>query len=71
MTRRPSVARALAQLERHGSGTPNDVVPPWNPAALGISMAELARGAEAGLRLITEAMRAARNGSVERQAQIR
>lgn len=27
MTRHPSVGRALAQLERHGSGTPNDVPP--------------------------------------------
>lgn len=27
MTRYPSVPRALAQLDRHGSGTPNDVPP--------------------------------------------
>jgi hypothetical protein len=35
VTRRPDLARACHQLERHGSGTPNDVVPepqPWTLA---------------------------------------
>lgn len=27
MTRRPDLTRACHQLERHGSGTPNDAVP--------------------------------------------
>lgn len=51
MTRRPNVARACHQLERHGSGTPNDVAQPltWAEnlanfkAATSITMAEAGR----------------------------
>jgi hypothetical protein len=52
VTRRPDLARACHQLERHGSGTPNDVAPEqptWNEylasfkAATSITMAEACR----------------------------
>jgi hypothetical protein len=54
MTRRPDLARACHQLERHGSGTPNDVPPVWDPAGLGVTVAQALRGVEAGMKLLAE-----------------
>lgn len=46
MTRRPDLARACHQLERHGSGTPNDVVAePTTP--IGIFLAGFAEASRA------------------------
>lgn len=45
MTRRPNLARACHQLERHGSGTPNDAVP--EPTPIGVFLAGLAESTRA------------------------
>jgi hypothetical protein len=68
MTRRPDLARACHQLERHGSGTPNDV-PPEPPtwaenlasfkAATSITMAQ----ATENIRLWQDAWRGGREAS--------
>lgn len=63
MTRRPNLARACHQLERHGSGTPNDpppVQPTWmqNLAAVRDAMPTLAEQYE-NIRLWQEAWRKA------------
>ncbi len=59
MTRRPDLARAVSQLDRHRSGNPNN--PPLPPltwgdsmvaagAAVGATVAQALRDAEAGMR---------------------
>ena len=55
MTRRPSVVRACHQLERHGSGTPNDVAPEpvtWNEYMASFKAASSITIAEAGRNIV-------------------
>lgn len=69
MTRRLDPGRALAQLDRHRSGNPNDPPPPpptldESMAALGVTVAQALVGAEVGMRRIAEAARGWRLGGV-------
>jgi hypothetical protein len=51
MTRYPSVARAVHQLERHRSGTPNDL-PPALPSSIANLVAFNLAGSEISTKLI-------------------
>lgn len=68
MTRRPSVDRALAQLDRHRTGNPNNPPPPpptWEETmtALAVTVEQALVGAEVGMQRFAEVAKGWRLGA--------